>query len=213
MVIPDIDFYPYDIVWFGENHGVKENYLAYRAIIPYFIENGFTNIAWEMPEDDKIIYNDGRFNFEQREFRQWLVKQQKSGEITSTNYIDSRDYVSSQQDGETKMANNIISCVIKGKTIVISGNFHSQKRAEVVEEKIITPAAGLVKQAGYIIFTIGLSYSGGNFYNFGTRTLNPNFHCYDKENHPFGTWVKNTNPLVDNDYWFCVGKAHATIPS
>ena len=213
MVLPYIDFSKYDSVWFGENHGVKENYLAYRAIIPLLIEQGFATIAWEMPEDENIVYDDGRFSFEQNEFRSWLKELLEKGNISSINYIDSRNYVESQQDGESKMANNIITCVNKGKTIVASGNFHSQKRAEIVEGISVTPAAGLVEQAGYKIFTIGLSYASGTFYNFGTREFNQNFHCCDKKNNQFGTWLKNTNPLVDNDYWFCVGQAHAVTPT
>lgn len=213
MKLPVEDIDKYDIVWLGENHGIKENYLAYRKIIPLLIERGFTNIAWEMPEDENIVYDDGRFNPEQREFRLWLGEQLKLGEITSISYIDSRSYVESQQDGENKMAKYVVSCATKGKTIVISGSFHSQRRQEIVEKKKVIPAAGLVQRAGYKICTTGLSYAGGLAYNFGVYRLNPSFICFDKGNHHFGTWLNNTNPMVDNDYWFCAGKAHVVIPT
>lgn len=210
MKLPVEDIDKYDIVWLGENHGIKENYLAYRKIIPLLIERGFTNIAWEMPEDENIVYDDGRFNSDQKRFRIWLEKKLSSGKITLIGYIDTRTYVKSQQENEENMAANVLDCAKKGKTVVISGSFHSQKRAEVIEGNKVTPAAGLVEQAGYKILTIGLTYVGGTLYNFGIKQINPDSYCYDKANQPFGAWVKNTNPQVDNDYWFCVGKAHAT---
>jgi hypothetical protein len=55
----------YQVIWFGEIHGIQENYEAYRMIVPILARIGFKNILWEMDSDfsGKSPYSeDGRIN-------------------------------------------------------------------------------------------------------------------------------------------------------
>ena len=64
----DHDLINADILWVGEVHGIKENYLIYRKLIEDF---DFEQVAIEYAEEGGI-YQDGRFSKQSDEFLNWL---------------------------------------------------------------------------------------------------------------------------------------------
>ena len=86
------------------------------------------------------------------------------------------------------------------KTLVISGDFYSQK----AKQNGIIPMAGLVTKK---IVGMGIKYAGGEFYNFGVKELTDKFPEFDNDNLPFGSITENENGLLSNKWWFHVGRA------
>lgn len=198
-----------DLVWISETHGIANNFKAYKLLISELINVGFKSIALEYPEEFENFtvrgyrnfsnYEDGRFSEESLQFFQWLRRLN-----LKMFCFDVRHLLKSQQEGEDLMAENLLSKLKQNeKTMVISGSFHG-RRANVGD---ITPMAGIVEKAGYKILPVFLKYAGGHFYNFGLKEEDDQFLDFDEQNLPFGIMTINTNPLVDCDYWFHVGRA------
>lgn len=206
----------YDIVWFGEIHGIKENYLGYKDIIPFLIKIGFKNIVWEMDSDfsEKSPYSeDARINPYSISFLQWLrngIDEQTIDHLTFFGTFihrkDARDY----PNDEEKMAEQVIENINSVKSIVISGNFH-MGGGPANNKKEIKPCLDFVEQkTGLKIAKIGLKYAGGNLYNFGIKHMTPNFYFGDPENLPLGTI---TGSPEENAFFLSVGEAHEVFKS
>jgi glutamyl/glutaminyl-tRNA synthetase len=142
-----------NLFWVGETHGISNNYLAYKHLIPELLAAGFKYVALEYPEEleqfteEKFMkyspYRDGRFSHESLTFMQWL---QTTGLIVLC--FDVRHELKSQQQGEDVMAENLMSkLTTDSKALVITGSLHG--RRQPVQEVI--PQAGLMEKAGYKI--------------------------------------------------------------
>lgn len=204
----DQDITDTNLVWIGEIHGIKENYAVYKHLINLY---NFNQIALEYPTDLEFFtksrflkyrdYQDGRFSQESLDFFNWL-KNKKI--ICFDNRAEKTDDL---QKLETQMANILLSRLTNNKTLVISGNFHSQLKPHLISDTYITPAASIIKQKIKQMVTIGLKYSGGKFYNFGLKKIDRNLTNFDNKSLPFGKIVINDNPLTTDKWWFHVGIA------
>ena len=201
----------YDIVWFGEIHGIQENYLGYKDIIPFLVKSGFKNIVWEMDSDfsEKSTYSeDARINPYAISFLQWLhngIDEHMIDRLTFFGTFIHRKDAYDYPNDEEKMAEQIIENIKDAKSIVISGNFH-MGGGPANSRKRNKPCLYFVQQkTGLKIAKIGLKYAGGNLYNFGIKHMTPNFYFGDLENLPLGTITK---ALEEDTFFLSVGEAH-----
>ena len=205
----------YDIVWFGEIHGIQENYLGYKNIIPVLAEEGFKNVVWEMDLDfsEKSAYSeDGRINPYAISFLQWLHYSMQKNTIDQLKFfgkIIQRKDAGGYPNNEEEMANQVIEAVKTNnaykKGIVITGNFHMGGPFNV---KVgIKPCLDFVQQKTELkIARIGLKYAGGSLYNSGIKHMTPNFYFGDPDNLPLGTITKVSDE--DDTFFLSVGEAH-----
>ncbi len=201
----------YDIVWFGEIHGIQENYLGYKDIIPFLVKSGFKNVVWEMDSDfsEKSAYSeDARINPYAILFLKWLHNGIDGHMIDRLNFFgtfihrkDAKDY----PNDEEKMAEQVIEYIKTTKSIVISGNFHMGGGPANSKKGNNSCLDFVQKKTGLKIARIGLKYAGGNLYNFGIKHMTPNFYFGDTENLPLGTITKG---LREDIFFLSVGEAH-----
>lgn len=181
-----------DIVWLGEIHGIRENYSLYKILITKLINKGFKNLATELPTDNHPEYKDGRFSEQSEEFLEWLGILVKKGNLEKIIRFDERGSEGkNQQDSEKKLAEVLLRELPNSKTIIISGNFHSQTKKQRVSSKTyVLPAAGVVaKRTNLKILPVDLKYAGGKFYNFGIRNITPELLSFDPQAMPFGSFT------------------------
>lgn len=135
------------IVWIGEVHGAVQNYAAHKELISYFIECGFKTVFWEMPADSSLSFADGRFSSDSRVFLKWLemLRDEKRIELFLFDKRHTLLATCSAQEKEDILALELLD-KITAKSIVITGNFHSQLRDQFVDTKKITPCAAIVKK-------------------------------------------------------------------
>lgn len=175
------------ILWVGEVHGVKENYLIYKKLINWI---RFCQVAIELPNNGEQ-YDDGRFSVQSNEFINWVNKHG-----IKLIYFDKREAVDEQQTGERKMAESLINQIGEEKTLVISGNAHYRIDELVIGGKKVVMMAALVAEKGIKMIRLGIRYAGGEFYNFGAKKFTREMYDFDKENLPFGTISK------EKDGWY-----------
>jgi hypothetical protein len=208
------DFENANIVWIGEVHGAIQNYTAHKELISTLYESGFKTIFWEMPADSSIYFPDGRFSSHSRAFLKWLelLKDKKHIELF---LFDKRHTLSSTMSAQKKediLATELLD-KITDKSIIITGNFHSQLRNQLVENNTITPCAAIVKKqlAQFSFLIIGYSYHGGEIFNFGKVSIPTDYFAFN--NKSAGDIYKNENPLRDEHYWINIGKASPIDPT
>ncbi|GEM_PF-4259924 len=200
----------YDLIWIGEIHGVKENYSAYKTILPNLAENGFRNILWEMRADfsEKSKYTeDGRINQFSIEFLKWIEKQIKTGKIDGLTFFGNKTPRKNGAESfgyEEEMADEVIEIVGNTKSVIITGNYHMMDLTRKDERE--KPAANFVKEKSELkILRMYLKYSKGSFYNFGHKKLTE--RATDKEiDLKFGT-ITRLNDL----FFFHMGQVRAVF--
>jgi len=182
-----------DVVWIGETHGIKENYLAYAIIIDFLSQNQTWNVAMEYPLKEIMLVDDGRVNHQSKSFlRKFKINRFFEGEMFD-------------QDREIDMAKKIKS-FNSPKLIVISGSYHSQLK----KQKDIKPAAQVFTEiTGKVVLTLGLAYFGGSFYNYGVKRITKKLLHYSEQK--FGVLEKSTQPLLTDKFWFNVGTATPVV--
>lgn len=196
------------IVWIGEVHGAVQNYAAHKELISYFIECGFKTVFWEMPADSSLSFADGRFSSKSRVFLKWLemLRDEKRIELFLFDKRHTLLATCSAQEKEDILALELLDKII-AKSIVITGNFHSQLRDQFVDTKKITPCAAIVKKqlAHFNFLIIGYAYNGGEIYNFARVSIPPDYFAFSHGD--VGDIYKNENHSRDEHYWINVGKA------
>ncbi len=200
----------YDLFWIGEIHGIRENYKAYKTILPYLAKNGFRNILWEMPSDfsEKSNYTrDGRINPFSIKFLSWLKKQIEAGKIDNLTFFGNIMPISSDAklfNYEKEMASEIIELVRNSKSVIISGNYHMMNLASKGGGE--KSAADFIKEKSNLrILKMYLEYSKGTFYNFGCKKLAEQF-TNEKGGLEFGK-ITRQNDLLS----FKMGKVNAVF--
>ncbi len=172
------DVIKYDLVWIGEVHGIRENYDAYKIILPKLARNGFKDILWEMPYDfsrESMSTEDGRISSFSIDFLEWIHNQIEAGKLDGLTLFGNRkpEKKNGTIDYEETMAEEMLE-IIRGneakKYVILTGNYHMQKsdKRGSTTEKCIDY---IEKKTELKILTIELKYSGGTFYNYGARKL------------------------------------------
>lgn len=210
----------YDLFWIGEIHGIRENYKAYKTILPYLAKNGFRNILWEMPSDfsGKSEYTeDARINPFSIKFLKWLNEQINIGNIDNLTFfgettpedyggIIPEDIHSRTIVRENRMAEEVIDKSRNTKSVVITGNYHIMNLASKGRGE--KSAADFIKEKSNLkILKIYLDYSGGTFYNYGYKTLIKK-NSYKESNLEFGTISRH-----GDKFFFHVGRVNAVFKS
>jgi len=138
------------VIMFGETHGVKE--------IPQFLENFMINklkdinfvVALEIPEVYKnkikeFIKNEKGKCGLANEYYYNLIKKLESKNIKIF-LID--DYITSQEDKEQNLSNEILNLLKNNnKIIVVTGDFHASSLPINVNGKIIQTAGSILKNS------------------------------------------------------------------
>lgn len=188
-----------DLVWIGEIHGVRENYLAYKEILPPLMHVGFKNLFWEMPADfseNSQYSEDGKINPHAIDFLRWIKYQIGSGILNKLNFFGQiGDYI----DYEDGMARQLIEAMkdISAKSIVLTGNYH-------MANKEATSALNHVEEKmGLKILKIEIKYSGGTFYNYGLKELKKSDNG---DSFKFGTVTRHGDV-----FHYHVDRAHAVF--
>ncbi len=196
----------------GEVHGVYEN-----PHIIYFLYKqwGFRPLALEWEQDlTETIYsylrtgdldfsmiqksNDGRIT--SGHFA--LLKQlQKEGVLDSIVCFHPPVWPSTDNGRDELMAHNILSSFLSENTLVVAGNYHTQRNRIIQGDTILHPMGEyLVKEIPNIPLC-NIKYRSGSFYNFEIEdflTLDDNI-------------TQNYLYQEDEIYYLSLGKAHPAI--
>jgi len=197
----------YNLVWIGEVHGIRENYHAYKAILPTLFEVGFKNILWEMPADfsgKSKNSDDGRINSFSVVFLKWIQDQIKIGKIEKLTLFGNKK----GSDYEETMAEEMLDIIGDNRSkkyVIISGNYHMQRlggRSDK-EKRCIDY---LEEKTDLKIVTIELKYTHGTFYNYGVKKIPNRLSARGNrmEADPLSLSVKDENSLELH-----IGEAHA----
>ena len=168
----------YNLIWFGEIHGIKENYLAYKILLPRLENLGFKTILWEMPSDfssESSYTEDGRINSFSVEFLEWAQSRIKIGGLENIILFGNRKPKKKNGpiDYEKTMAEEILDIISHNnvkKYVVITGNYHAQKMKERHDNtrRCIDYVESELKLK---ILSVKIKYYGGSFYNYGLKKI------------------------------------------
>lgn len=188
-----------NLVWIGEIHGIKENYLAYKVLLPSLFSIGFKDLLWEMPtafSQTSKNSEDGKINPYARDFLHWLDDQKNHGSLSSYSFFGQ---IYEFSDYEKAMSDQLIDILGKSstKTIILTGNYHLQNST------IKSAQEHLSENTNLKILKVELVYSGGCFYNYGVKEIKKR---KDQDSLNFGAISKR-----DNTYLFHVGEVHAVF--
>lgn len=200
----------YDLVWIGEIHGIKENYRAYKTLLPYLIKNGFKNVAWEMRSDfseKSQNSEDGRINPFSIRFYKWLTDQTRQKKIDTVSIFGTvkiEKNTRGESDYEKQMAKQLLPIIGNTKTIIITGNYH-MRNFSGKKDPVKSASAYTEEKSGLKILKINLEYVEGTFYNYSVQKLREHRNTTNRE---FGTMTQHNGMVI-----FYVNKAHAVFKS
>jgi len=188
-----------DIVWFGEVHGVIENYSVYMIYLPILRELGFSKLLWEMSDyfwEKTARSEDGRINPQSIEFYYWLKGLESAGSF-DVSFIGERE-INDHESYDKWLAKEIAEKTNGRKTILISGNYHAGCSREGNNASSI-----IVERYNKKICRICLEYKKGFYYNFGTKK----FPESDSDSRPY--FIESKDKIKSSDFSISIDEARA----
>lgn len=209
----------YDIIWFGEIHGILENYHIYKTLIPELRKLGFKTILWEMPSyfsSESQDTEDGRINPFSRDFFRWVHLHIQTGDLE--NLILFGNKIPQSETGpidyEKRMSEEMLDFFNNRtfkKTVIITGNYHMRRSKEKhgdSQKRCIEYFENISKLK---ILSINIKYSRGTFYNYGLKELPILSDLPDLKNNKVGAYEFALTEKDRNSFDLRIDEAHAVF--